>query len=289
VAAWGDNAGNVAVEVAGSVVYLPRQASAIASVALSPDGSTVAIVLDGSSQVKVYRLNRGTPILLYTTARAAVRLGSVAFSPDGSTLAAAGATQGNVYLYAAATGNPTDNFVFARRAFPSPPAFSTDSKQVVIADGGSSSLFFYNIGTKTLSRPEQTYQDTEEGRSIAVSPDGQTVAVGAEDGWVALVTVRPTGTTTRLIQVAVPAPGRPALVSVAFSRTGEYLITADGNGNVASWKFSTGAGVVSAPLRGGKPLYGIAVSPDGKQFTVASDAGWVGRLSLKNWTPGDPP
>jgi len=220
------------------------------AVAFSPDGQAIALGYHtGALEVrdtatgKVRQSYRG--IAKWAT--------SVAFSPDGRWLAAAGfeskfrplsetapedvkalirsdvTTNDTVKVWDVATGQ------IARilPGVPGPVSFSPGGTTLATGafrDGSSDKLPLWDASTgklRLLIQPHKS-SDTSWASGAVFSPDGTTIAIWSGDGTVRLWDAT-TGAAREEITLCYP---RGRIQQVAFSPTGRYLATANGNGTV---------------------------------------------------------
>ncbi len=235
---------------------------------------------------------------------------SVAYAPDGSRLATVGG-DGSVVIRdpAALRGYPLES------AESDPVrclAFSPDSK--VLATGSRTTV----VAVHDLDRNAPRFLDDEAAvtagaAGLAFAPDGDTLAVGQQDGritfwdvatgrmrsslaghsdFVAALSFAPDGATLassggdHTVRISEPATGRERLaihgqsntvVALSFSPDGRFLALADPVSPVVRlWDVS--AGVERAALRGTEgPVVAVAISPDG---TALAAAGLHGRITF---------
>lgn len=257
--------------------------SALAGVAFSPDGNSVAAgisTLAGSVTtfgVGVWNTSTGKPIQsLKSHANQSVK--SVAFSPDGKYLADGGVStvnnvaQGILELWNVATGKAVASLTPAVNSVVNSVAFSPDGK--ILADGGLSSNGSGLVELWNVSAGNRIaiLQATALGsvQSVAFSPDGKTLALGggAAGGILQLWDVA----TERLV-MSLPTDAGIEVNCVAFSSDGTKL--ADGGvspsettqfywtpGVLETWDVATGSLIESGT--GGPPFYSVAFSPDNK-------------------------
>jgi WD40 repeat protein len=193
---------------------------------------------------------------------------SVALSPDGAILAAGdGYTYGTSFLWNIATGkiiatlkDPGGN------ARVSSVAFSHNGAILATADqNGSIYLWTVPAGklVGTLTDPNQSAADT-----MALSPDGATMAVGGE-GVIFLWNFA-----SRTLIGTFTAPASPKgineIVSVAFSPDGTTLAASDGVGHVFLWNVATGKLIATLKDPGGSSaVFTVAFSPNGATLAAA--------------------
>ncbi len=189
----------------------------------------------------------------------------VAFAHDGKTLAAGCSDRGYgvLQLWDAAEMKPR-----RRISLPSPVvsiAFAPDDRTLASAQGMSIRLWDPATG-KEVRRSENHAAQTH---SLAVSPDGRTVAVGADDD-----AIRLCDTATGRVIRRLPVDGDvPATYTVALSPDGKTLASS-GMGVARGktipkgfdlWNLATGEKTRRAS---GVMVYRLALSPDGKMVAA---------------------
>jgi WD40 repeat protein len=98
---------------------------------------------------------------------------------------------------------------------------------------------------------------------VTFSPDGQTLAVGNEDGSVMLWSI----STRKLSGTLKGTAGR--IYSIAFPPDGKTMVTANQNGALSLWHLATGQEMAS--LRGHQSaVESVAFSADGRVLASAS-------------------
>jgi RNA polymerase sigma factor (sigma-70 family) len=203
--------------------------SSAGCLALSPDGSLVAVGDPGKKTVKLWNVGMG--VLERTLKTGAAQPWSVAFSPDGKTLVVGGQKDdhsGEVQVWD--TGTWTLKHVLKRDKYVNTVAFSANG---MIIAGGSDAVQLWDArkGKLILS-----FQGVGSGtRSVAFSPDGQAVAAGCKDGKIRLWDVR-----TGKVKGVLEGHGAE-IYSVAFSPNGKTLASVSQDQTLRLWPINTQA------------------------------------------------
>ncbi|NMG20270.1 serine/threonine-protein kinase [Brasilonema bromeliae] len=277
-----------------SDVFLTRtltgHSNSVSSVAISPDGKTLASGSDDKT-IKLWNLVTGEQIRTLTEHSSPVN--SVAISPDGNTLVS-GSDDRTIKLWNPATGEQIRTFR-GHTGYVNFVAISPDSK--TFASGSShKTIKLWNLTTgkqiRTLTghfksvdsvalpviiRPQSLEPDKQQVISVAISPDGKTLASGSYDNTIErwnLETGEPIRTLT----------GHSSQVnSVAISPDGKTLASGSGDKTIKLWNLTTGEQIRT--LTGHSDwVSSVAISPDGK--TLASGS-WDNTIKLWNLTTGE--
>jgi WD40 repeat protein len=247
---------NLATRAITATVPQPQP---VTSVAWDGSGTIAASDADGT----VSLVDLPTPVLPTGNST-----GSVAYSPDGKTLAVGGSS---VQLWDTATRT-----LLATRPLPSgvvvnATTFGSGGVIAVALTNGTVAL----LDGRTLSpigSPFPVITGQGEAESVAISPNGQLLVTGADDGSV------------RLYDVSDPAHPRmladqhgsgTPVYTVAFAPDGATVAAASTDNVVRLWHVTGGAApaltLAGHPL-GGMASYaiGLAFSPDSKTLAVGS-------------------
>lgn len=232
------------------------------SVAFSPDGRTLATgSWDVNAEPRVKLWDVATGLQLRTLEGSANQL-SVVFGRDGRTLFTAGiaGSDDGIKVWDVATGKELRRFEGA-----SPIALSPDGKTLASADGSTiSDVRLWDVAS---GAPLRTLKGLHfQVNSIAFSPDGKTVAGGAQDNR-AFSTAKlwnvETGATRHTLTVTVASGD---VVSLAFSPDGKVLATGDSR-TARLWNVATGS-QLSVVAQDHCCANSLSFSPDGKILAI---------------------
>ncbi len=241
--------------------------------ALSPDGRALALgSRDGS--VRLLDLRSGDVRTFARVHEAGVL--DMAFTPDGRTLVSSD-FEGGVLVWNAARGRVSEE-LSAHRGAVWAVAVSSDGRTVYTAGNDGRLLLWDLARDRRLVRPfafRQKFEDVQTPRGIAVSPNGETLAVTERGG---VIDLFDTATLQRRRSVRAM---RGFAAAAAFSPDGRLLAVGGEQGDVTLWDARTlrPAGALSG-LEG--TVQAVAFSPDGKSLAAAEVVGEPPRLLLWN-------
>jgi WD40 repeat protein len=235
---------------------------AIYSLAFSPDGKTLASA-SRDFTVTFWHVATGEPVGRLE------RIGyvdSIAFSVDGRSLV----TSDDLQVWDVATGAKT------RKLGPDcySIAFSPDGATLACGWGKAIKLFDFASGNELLTTAGHAvgteridgFPPSPQVTSVAMSPDGRTMASGSFDSTVRLWDVQ-TGTELHAFK-------HPHLVySTAFSPDGRLLAVAATS--IYLWDTSTRAAVRNWSGHDEYVIRAVAFSPDGRRLVSAGSEGQV--------------
>ncbi len=190
---------------------------------------------------------------------------AVAFSPDGKILASGGYDR--LRLWDVATGREVRAIPEVRQggALCSAFAFAPDGATIAVGSSwGSGPVRLWNVATG-----EQVFQTANAGRpgmsrelrSLAFSPDGNTIAAAYGDKSISLLDSRSGDT---LLDLHIGKKGFPC---IAFSPDGRLLASGmekDGIGTIGIWNLETGEPPLVIDPELGRGAHSLAFAPDGK-------------------------
>nr|WP_255604413.1 WD40 repeat domain-containing serine/threonine-protein kinase [Oscillochloris sp. ZM17-4] len=180
---------------------------------------------------------------------------SVAYSHDGRFLAAAGNSD-QIKLWAVRARRMVQA-IGGHHSYIESVFLSSDG-QLIIAHSGDGRICLWRLRDGSLV---QELQPKVGGQTIALHPDGRSLAIGCSDH-----AVRLWGLQENALLATLAGHGG-GVNCVAYGRAGGLLASGDGNGVVRLWDLDTG--VVRQELRGHQnAVRTVALHPDGQ--TVAS-------------------
>jgi WD40 repeat protein/class 3 adenylate cyclase len=244
----------------GSLRVVRRHALGGFSAALSPDGRALAVgSRDG--RVRLLDLRSGEVRLFAGGHRTSVV--DLAFTPDGRTLVSSD-IGGAVIVWDVAPGEKSEE-LSAHRGSVWTLAVSPEGRTLYSAgDDGRMILWDLTRGRRLIRSfsLRHEFEDIQTPRGIAVSPDGETLAITQRGGTVELLE---TATLQRRRTVRAMEGFAAA---VAFSPNGRLLAVGGEGGGITLWNARTlrPAGV----LRGlSADIQALAFSPDGESIAAA--------------------
>jgi WD40 repeat protein len=253
--------------VSGKVLKtLKLGTSPIKSIAFSSDWKMVATGSEDKT-VKLWNLEKGELIRTLTGYLGPVW--SIAFSPDKQTFVSGSGFESRVINAESSAGS--QNAISA-----SPKSPCQDEYR------GCADVKFWNLGTGQLLRT--LTNDMIVPRSIAISTDGETVAIASDR-----IQLRSLKTGQLLRTLVNPDSRDPLKLSrpntIVFSADGEKLASGDFNGTIQLWNPRTGALLRTLPGNYLTGISAVSFSPDGER--LASISGASETIQLWNLKTGE--
>jgi WD40 repeat protein/DNA-binding SARP family transcriptional activator len=251
-------------------VRLGGHESAVNSVAFSADGSKIATAsFDGA--VRLWDAADGT-LLHPSFTEHEGRVLSVAFSPDGRILATGGADH-KILLYDVATGEQISEPLVGHDNWVRDLRFDAAGDVLYSAATGGSLIRW------DMTRRKLFDGHTDRVRSLALSPDGRTLATSGFD---ARILLWDAATGKQLAEL--PTPHERSIIQVTYSPDGRYLAAADAGGMVSLWDVEKRQ-LLRPPLTEHESvLIGLAFSPDSRNLAVGD---FLGNLSIWDVASGE--
>jgi WD40 repeat protein/serine/threonine protein kinase len=221
-------------------------------VAVSPDGTTVA---SGSEDRSIRLWDLATGQVRAVLVGHAYPIRSLSFSPDGHTLASSCHDDGEIRLWETATGKERTRFILGPKL--ESILFTPDGKKVIA--GGLDGTWIRDMGAGVSK--ERFLQQPATPLSMAVTPDGRTLATGNNDG-----TVRLWDLPSARERLVLRGP-RELVWGVALTTDGRTLASGSTEPSARLWDVASGK--LLAVLDHCYPVRALAFAPDGRMLATA--------------------
>jgi WD40 repeat protein len=235
------------------------------NVAASADGRIIALV---SRNGKIRLLDTDTGRVRALAGRHRDERVSLAFTGDGKTLVSLGVA-GRAVVWDVDDGTVRERFTAHGEGDLSALAMAPDGRTFYSAGNDARMAIWDLAGSRRLDRrfpagPPMTYDAGQTPKGVAMSPEGQRLAVTQEDGSVWLVDPQ----TLRVIRKAKVQVG--ALLAASFSPDGKLLAVTGVPPRVTLLNTETLVPVRKLPALPGRSSQAVTFSPDGRLVASAA-------------------
>jgi WD40 repeat protein/serine/threonine protein kinase len=239
--------------------HLEGHKAAVRCVRFHPDGRMLA---SGSADqtIRFWDADTGAPL---GTLADHSKASGITFSPDGRTLASA--NDGHIQMWDVAERRP-QAVVLERVSYVDTIEFSPRGDLLAFTDNHD--IWLYDV--KARSVRHRWHADGVLCRSLAFAPDGQSLAIGYENGMIALRDVVSGKERARLLT-------KHAIHALAFAKRSPLLAVSGSDGVVNFWDFQTRALVGEVAGHTGM-VHSLAYSPDERTLLSAGEDG-----TLRSW------
>ena len=241
-----------------------RTGRAFGSLAISPDGKTIAAPLAGRGIVAwdLTTLSERPIDGPVPGDKAPASAGAgIAFAPDGSKLAGPApdlTAPASILVHDLATGASVG---FGPPGNPATHLAFTPDGRSLLAKGIEGQIQAYDVATRA-ERPIAANLSYLAG--VAVSPDGATVASSGADRYLRLWSVADGSEQAKL------KGHLRAILGVAFHPDGRHVATGDAGGSIFLWDVPSRRAVAQFSGHAGK-VWAIAFRPDGREMATAGE------------------
>jgi WD40 repeat protein len=232
---------------------LPGSKSATSD-AFSPDGHRIVTIGD-NGQALIWNLdaNRGPSVVLGEPGSASGKLISATFLPDGRRVVTS-TDQGQTRIWDAQTGADVTPASLSKPA----TNVVTEGKWIALDSGDEVSIW----DSERLER-SQIMKPGKDISVFAISPDGQRIATGSENGIVSMWNIADGE------KLAEMRGHKDEIAAAAFSRDGARLITVSRDRTVRVWNGTAGGEVLLVSGKAGR-LFPASFSPDSQRIVVSA-------------------
>ncbi len=246
----------------GTYKYMLEHTDSVVGVSYNPDRHNMLTTVHRDRTVWVWNTVRLKGKPTFKLSKHTKGISGVAFSPDGKTLATVGEDR---FLHLWGIPTSTFNATSMESVYPKAPlTFSPNGKTLAIGNANGVTLLGVAPRRVRPIRYNQLFKGSTRAsvRSIAYSPDGNTIAFAAH-GRIVLLDI----TTEKVVYTLEQVDRNTRIRGVLFSPDGNIIATSMG-GEIQLWDISTQTLKITIPKYWGVPL---AFSPDGKTIATVDN------------------
>ncbi len=240
------------------------------SIALSPDGKTLATIPRLSNTITLWNLETGEQRNSVSLNGYSDNISDITFSPDGKTIATT-SFNGQIIIWDLKKNQQRSSLKWNKNFkseidFASSIAFSPNGKMLALASHGGE-IVFWNI--ETDEQPITLERVVENISDIDFSIDENTLAAASHDGVIIFYDLK-TG------KQIIPIPGdyKTCYMDINFSPDGKTLVTASRGGIITLWNLETNEPI--NPFDGHcDDVFDVAFSPNEEILASASNDGKI--------------
>jgi WD40 repeat protein len=220
VTASGDLATRMWDAGTGTLIRTLPAVASVAKLAVSPDGTEFAAMVNGQAAASIYSATTGDVV---GTVQQPGELTDLAFSPNGNYLVTTGRRNGFVWD----TRTWLQLHVLSGHSAPITDVVFANDGRVITSSVDSSALVWDPSSGTLLSALLGQHQ--QKVLAVAVSPDGSQIATASADNTIRLWNA-PLGSTPRLL-----GGHTDSVTSAFFSPNGTFLLTGSADGTARLW------------------------------------------------------
>ncbi|KAG2056622.1 WD40 repeat-like protein [Suillus hirtellus] len=143
------------------------------------------------------------------------------------------------------------------------------TRQIITCSMESSSLRVWDLESGMPVREWKDEGNNQGVLSMALSPDGKTIACGCQDGIVRLWDISRSRVIKKWTEYAA-ADHPHAVICISWSPNGGRVVCGNMDGMFRVWNVKSGK-IILGPIEIGEYVYGVRYSPDGKMISTGGN------------------
>jgi WD40 repeat protein len=250
------------------------------TLAFSPDGSTLAVPNDPEGVVELYDMSSRQRVGSALPVEPGTGVNRLAFSPNGRKLVA-GMGNGSLAVWDLGDGTRSSEGLGGHSGPVTQLVFDGDEKLVTAAATGAV-VWDLDRTERLATRVPLTEGPDSPLSSVAISPNGRSVAAAGQDGRVWFLDAR----TLRALgePVEVVDDNYIAGPTLTFGPDGRFVIVGDGTGMLSYLDVETRElRHPPLPVTEGLPISDVSVSPDGRMVAAGGLDGSLTLVQVARW------